>query len=184
MKRNIVVGAISLLVLAGVVLYVQRSVTSKDDNKDAPTKTGIYSFEECVAAGNPVMESYPRQCSAGKITFVETVQEQPNADAVVFENIQAGQLVTGPLEVRGKALGTWFFEANIGLRLLDGNGKEVVRGHAEAGSDWMTTELVPFKGTLMFGAPATQTGFIEIQKDNPSGLPENDGSARVPVRFR
>ena len=26
---------------------------------------GINSFDECVAAGNPVMESYPRQCRAG-----------------------------------------------------------------------------------------------------------------------
>lgn len=30
----------------------------------------ISSFEECVAAGNPVMESYPRQCRAGNRTFV------------------------------------------------------------------------------------------------------------------
>ncbi len=30
----------------------------------------INSFEECVAAGNPIMESYPRQCRAGNKTFV------------------------------------------------------------------------------------------------------------------
>lgn len=34
------------------------------------TSDGISSFEECVAAGNPVMESYPRQCRAGGKTFV------------------------------------------------------------------------------------------------------------------
>lgn len=34
----------------------------------------ISSFEECVAAGNPVMESYPRQCSANGQTFVEDVE--------------------------------------------------------------------------------------------------------------
>ena len=33
--------------------------------------TEIGSFDECVAAGNPVMESYPRQCNAGNRTFVE-----------------------------------------------------------------------------------------------------------------
>lgn len=33
----------------------------------------INSFEECVAAGNPVMESYPRQCRAGNRTFVSLV---------------------------------------------------------------------------------------------------------------
>ena len=36
----------------------------------------ITSFEECVAAGNPVMESYPRQCRTDDGTlFVEQVQQ-------------------------------------------------------------------------------------------------------------
>ena len=29
---------------------------------DLPSMFSIDSFEECVAAGNPIMESYPRQC--------------------------------------------------------------------------------------------------------------------------
>lgn len=33
----------------------------------------ITTFSECVAAGNPVMESYPRQCKAGSETFVEEI---------------------------------------------------------------------------------------------------------------
>jgi len=35
------------------------------------TQQQIASFKECVAAGNPVMESYPRQCKANGQTFVE-----------------------------------------------------------------------------------------------------------------
>ncbi len=31
----------------------------------------ISSFADCAAAGNPIMESYPRQCRAGGKTFVE-----------------------------------------------------------------------------------------------------------------
>ncbi|MDP7079786.1 MAG: Kazal-type serine protease inhibitor domain-containing protein [Candidatus Undinarchaeales archaeon] len=35
----------------------------------------IDSFEECIAAGNPAMESYPRQCrSAGGRTFTEEIE--------------------------------------------------------------------------------------------------------------
>lgn len=34
----------------------------------------IDNFEECAAAGNPIMESYPRQCRAGGKTFVEDVE--------------------------------------------------------------------------------------------------------------
>lgn len=37
----------------------------------------ITSFEECVAAGNPVMESYPRQCRAGDMTFTEEITVEP-----------------------------------------------------------------------------------------------------------
>jgi len=33
----------------------------------------ITNFEECIAAGNPIMESYPRQCRANDITFVEEI---------------------------------------------------------------------------------------------------------------
>lgn len=54
---------------------------------DTPMPTEINTFEECVAAGNPVMESYPRQCRANGKTFVETIAEsiacapeQRNAD--------------------------------------------------------------------------------------------------------
>lgn len=37
------------------------------------SKTEINSFEECIAAGNPVMESYPRQCKSGEQTFTEQI---------------------------------------------------------------------------------------------------------------
>jgi len=33
----------------------------------------VTNFEECVLAGNPVMESYPRQCIDHGVTFVEQV---------------------------------------------------------------------------------------------------------------
>ena len=39
-------------------------------------ETGITNFEECAAAGNPVMESYPRQCTFDGQTFVEEIEMQ------------------------------------------------------------------------------------------------------------
>ncbi len=43
--------------------------------------SSIDSFEECIAAGNPAMESYPRQCrtSDGK-HFVESIPEQKQCE--------------------------------------------------------------------------------------------------------
>lgn len=40
---------------------------------EAQKDTSIDSFAECVAAGNPVMESYPEQCNADGKTFVNTI---------------------------------------------------------------------------------------------------------------
>lgn len=48
----------------------------------------VSSFDECVAAGNPIMESYPRQCRSGEVTFVEDVSikcesEQRDVDVCI-----------------------------------------------------------------------------------------------------
>jgi len=34
----------------------------------------VSSFDECVKAGNPVMESYPRQCRHGERTYTEVIE--------------------------------------------------------------------------------------------------------------
>lgn len=53
--------------LAILLLFMVACTTTQD----------ITSFEECVEAGNPVMESYPRQCRAGGETFVEEIEQAP-----------------------------------------------------------------------------------------------------------
>lgn len=52
----------------------------------------VSSFEECVAAGNPVMESYPRQCrsQSGEL-FVEVVGDMPTADGKRYVNNDPNQ---------------------------------------------------------------------------------------------
>ena len=39
----------------------------------------ITNFEECAAAGNPIMESYPEQCRAGDKTFVRELSPEEKA---------------------------------------------------------------------------------------------------------
>lgn len=56
--------------------------------------TGINSFADCVAAGNPVMESYPEQCIANGNTFVNTDQEkrvtQTDSEHIPLSELPAG----------------------------------------------------------------------------------------------
>lgn len=55
----IVIVVIGLL---GIAYYTWSSGRDK--------QAAISSYQECVEAGNPVMESFPEQCSAGGQTFV------------------------------------------------------------------------------------------------------------------
>ena len=68
---------IGLLLLAcglAVIALVLLKVTPRIQ----PTMTPVISnFEECAAAGNPVMESYPRQCRSKDVRlFVEEISDQ------------------------------------------------------------------------------------------------------------
>ena len=96
----------------------------------------------------------------------------------------ANAIITSPLVVTGEARGTWYFEASFPVQLLDANRNEIAIIPAQAQEDWMTENFVPFAVTLDFILPATDTGFLVLKKDNPSGLPEHDAHIEIPVRFR
>ncbi|MFH1423568.1 MAG: Gmad2 immunoglobulin-like domain-containing protein [Candidatus Nealsonbacteria bacterium] len=100
---------------------------------------------------------------------------------VIVTSPRANQTVQSPLIVKGEAKGFWFFEASFPIKILDENGNVLGQGIAQAKSDWMTEEFVPFEATLDFEAPVTEKGFLVLKKDNPSGLPENDAEFRIPV---
>jgi hypothetical protein len=103
---------------------------------------------------------------------------------IVIEIPQPNDLVTSPFKVSGLARGIWFFEASAPIRILDANERELGVSYIEAQGDWMTTDHVPFAGTITFREPATERGFMVFEKDNPSGLAEYSASISIPVRFR
>lgn len=98
---------------------------------------------------------------------------EPRMDAVIHT----------PVTVRGEARGSWYFEGSFPVRLLDGNGETLSFVTARALGEWMTTEFVPFEATIPFVTPETATGTLILEKDNPSGLPENADELRIPLRF-
>lgn len=64
---------IAVLIIAGF------GVAWKLTKKEAPPP--VTNFEECVKAGNPVMESYPRQCRHNDQTFTEEIKTECKKDA-------------------------------------------------------------------------------------------------------
>lgn len=144
----------------------------------------VTDFDSCVAAGNPVLESYPEQCVADGQTFTRDIgNELEKSDLIQVDAPRPGDSVTTPLTITGQARGYWFFEASFPVELLDPNGALLARGVAQAQGDWMTEDFVPFTATLTFTAPASGTGELILRKDNPSGLPENDDALQIPVTF-
>src|SRR4051812_27006014 len=68
----------------------------------------------------------------------------PLANAVVSSSVAIEGTVTG---------GGWFFEASFPIQVLDGDGRVIGTGHAQALSDWMSTGTVPFSASISFSAP-------------------------------
>lgn len=114
----------------------------------------------------------------------ETGNEELSQNALVqIITPQPNTIIESPLLIEGQARGNWYFEASFPIRLIDANGMELGVAVAQAQTDWMTENFVPFSATLSFSFPQTETGTLVLQKDNPSGLPQYDKELRIPVLF-
>lgn len=100
---------------------------------------------------------------------------------IQVETPKANDVISSPLIINGKARGFWFFEADFPVKILDEKGNLIAQVPAQAKSDWMTEDFVPFEARLNFEIPYTQKGIIVLEKDNPSGLLENYDELRIPV---
>lgn len=161
-----------------VVLYL---------SKNTKQKPVVTSFDECVAAGSLVMDSYPRQCQDSGRSFTEDIGNVlEKLDFIRIEYPRPNQVITSPLVIKGEARGSWFSEASFPIFLTRWDGKILAQGIATAKSDWMTTEFVPYEATLTFVADVdihNKRGSLILRKDNPSGLPEHDNALEIPVFF-
>lgn len=93
-------------------------------------------------------------------------------------------VITSPLKISGRARGNWFFEATFPVKIVDSDGKTIATSYMTAKDDWMTENFVEFEGIIEFPQSETEKGFIILEKDNPSGLPEYDDSLKIPIQFQ
>lgn len=151
-----------------------------------PAASTITSFDDCTAAGLPVMDSYPAQCRApsGQVFVQDIGNELELAGLIQISSPRPNQQITSPLTITGQARGQWFFEAQLSGRLVDASGNDLGTVILTADGEWMTEDFVPFTGTLNFTAPQPNTaGRLLLDRANPSGLPEHAGQLVVPVKF-
>lgn len=145
----------------------------------------VSSFAECVTAGYPVAESYPRQCIADSVIYTEDIGNAiEKQDLIRVTSPQPNETIASPLIITGEARGTWYFEATFPVDVETVDGTNIGGGYAQADDDWMTEDFVPFTSTIGFTVPdGVDNGYLILRRSNASGLPENDDELRVPVNF-
>jgi len=204
MRKTILISSLVFLVLITAVVVVKFGLNNPEDTwlcqngiwvkhgnpvglaplTGCGTPKNVTNFKECADLGQPIMESYPRQCRFNNQTFAENIgNELEKTDLIRINNPRPNQKITSPLTISGEARGYWFFEASFPVRLYDDNNNLLVTGIAQTQTDWMTTDFVPYTVTIQFSPSPTPTGLLILQKDNPSGLPEYDDQLVVPVSF-
>lgn len=164
------------------LLYIDR----RADNGRVP-EVVVTNFQECVEAGNPVMESYPRQCRHGDETFAEFVgNELEKMNLIRLESPRPNETISSPVTITGEARGYWYFEATFPVVLTNWDGLIIAEGYAEAQDSWMTEDFVPFTAELTYSLDEdiySNRGTLILQKANASGLPEHDDALEIPVEL-
>ena len=152
-KKNsfVIVILVVLLILAAFIIGKKSAVAPTPSDNENPAAGGIM----------PAIEG--------------------RKDDFVSSSVNPGDSVSGKVAFTASVQGGYFFEANVGVNILDANKKLLRSGNAMATGEWMTAGPVEFSTILDFTGLPKGLGFIEIKNDNPSGLTENDKSVYIPV---
>jgi hypothetical protein len=94
---------------------------------------------------------------------------------------KAGEHVGGRINVTGIARGTWYFEGEFPIELVDSSGKKIAGASALAQGEWMREEFVPFSASLEYRTDNEQPAKIILRRNNPSDLREQDAQMEIPI---
>lgn len=137
--KNTVLGLIAILIIAGVGWWFYQQ---------GNTSQAITTFEECEAAGHPVMESYPRQClTPDGRTLIEEVAATPLTDGNYLADVEASTL-------------TWQ------------GGKTFIPGYIDRGSISLERGVIGVAG----GMVATGTVIVDMTSISASETSNDNGA--------
>ncbi|MFA5188843.1 MAG: GerMN domain-containing protein [Patescibacteria group bacterium] len=174
-QKILIIIIVLIIVLGGIILGVR--FFSGEDN-------WICQNGEWTKHGQPSAPMPTTPCPGANINQpVENSNTVPAVKEIIVDNPKANEEIASPYILTGQAAG-WYFEASFPVKLLDESGKEIATAIAQAQSDWMTTDFVPFKANLEFLVDKDQAGTLVFMNDNPSGLPELQKEFRLPVKLK
>lgn len=120
---------------------------------------------------------------------VPTVQPAEKVGKIVVTSpLPESTVSASPITIKGRAVGNWFFEASAPVSIVNWDGLIIGEGYVtvDEGYNWMTTEFVPFTGTVSYDASQLgpyKYGWIIMKKDNPSGEPQFDDALEFKILF-
>jgi len=117
------------------------------------------------------------------------VEKASKENLIMIDSPYINQKVSSPIIVKGRARGNWFFEASAPVNIVNWDGLIIGEGYmmVDEGYSWMTTEYVPFTGTISYDVSqlgAYDYGWIIFKKDNPSGESRFDDALEMRVILR
>lgn len=192
--NKLIYTLVTIAVVAGLAqLFIGNKTTPETPNTNEEEQVLCTADAMLCPDGTYVGRSGPNcefACPIPEVPEDVQVHIDSKADLIAVSSPSPLTEVDSPLEVSGEARGYWYFEASAPVTIVDWDGLIIGEGYVTAESDWMTTEFVPFSGTISFTNPYTvgdpdymKKGTIIFMKDNPSDLPENDDALEIPIYF-
>jgi hypothetical protein len=163
------------LVIGGYFLFANRTDNVDTSDNLATTTTEVVDNTATTTTSTDTTSTTTNNSGGAVVSTADIRITSP----------RSGATVSSPLKVTGEAKGNWYFEASAPVYLEDASGKKIAQGIITATGDWMTTNFVPFTGTLTWSATSTTStstmANLVFMNDNPSGLPSLSKKVVVPV---
>lgn len=187
--HELALGILLVVVVAAAASFVtyalQRRQVTDLNSKVSSLNTRINSQNSQIATLTAQLSKACQpapQANANPECVGYAYQSAKGVTVSVFSPIKNAAVVS-PVAVLGEVPGNWSFEAQFPVQLKNGKGDTVAQATAHVLGNWQTTALVPFSVQLTYTTAQTGNGSIVLQKDNPSGLTQNEDSVSIPVHF-
>lgn len=183
-KTATIIIIIVAIISVGLIWFGSRNIPANNNipQIQPPVKKACPMDAKMCPDGTSVGRTLPN-CEFASCPEIVGIENK-----LVITSQKPNDQISNPVTVSGKAVGIWLFEGSFPIEVHDANGKLLGTGTAKfvpqsPNDTWMTDQLVNFQGEIKFSQPTTDTGYILFEKDNPSGLPQNDESFQLPVKF-
>ncbi len=168
-----------ILIALGIFIVIFLSFLAftgfKDARKNSSSGGGLFNFQPVVSTPSS---------GGGQKEEIEKKNIPDEALEMLRISLDEGDRIANGEIIRGLAWGPWYFEGEFAVRAMTEGGKLLATFSARATEDWMVEDFVPFEARfLVKGLGGESKGFLIFDRANPSGLPQNNMSVKVPVLF-